>query len=98
VTTMNKYCDDCKTPSSVPYIVHESALARAERHIKRLWITIIVLIGVILACNIGWLVYESQFETYTYEQDGNGINNINNGQQGDIRNEPAIESTEEEIG
>lgn len=98
----NKVCDECtpikKTPVNVPYIVHESAMARMERQIKRLWITILVLIGVILACNVGWLIYESQFETYTYEQDGAGINNINNGQQGDVLNGSEIKDTQEKIG
>lgn len=88
---MAKSCDGCdmgKSPQNVPYIVHESAMARAERHIKRLWITVIVLISLLFASHAGWLMYESQFEKISCEQDGDGINNVNYGSQGDLNNEP----------
>lgn len=75
-----------KEKTDVPYIVYEGEMARAERRDKRQWIVIIFLIVSLLASNIGWLVYESQFETYTYDytQDGEGLNNINTGEQGDV--------------
>lgn len=73
---------------SVPYIVHEAELARSERRDRRQWIVIIVLIFALIVSNIGWLIYESQFETYYYEQDGEGINNVNGGTQGDVIYEP----------
>lgn len=38
-------------PESVPYIVHEASMARMERQIKRLWITVIVLIVILVATN-----------------------------------------------
>ena len=84
-------CENCKgkdanAPESVPYIVHESSMARMERQIKRLWIALIVVIAMLFASNAGWLIYESQFETITYEQDGEGINNVNYGEQGDLNN------------
>lgn len=50
---------------NVPYIVFESDMARMERAHKRLWILIIILIVVLVASNVGWLLYESQFETIT---------------------------------
>lgn len=70
--------------SDVPYIVYESSLARAERHIKRLWIALIIAILAVFITNISWLYYESQFETISYTQDGEGLNNINTGSQGDL--------------
>lgn len=74
-----------KEKTNVPYIVYEGEMARAERRDKRQWVVIIILIAALLASNIGWLVYESQFETYTYTQDGDGLNNINSGgEQGDV--------------
>ena len=83
-------CESCKkvqnAPESVPYIVHESSMARMERQIKRLWIALIVAVFLLFASNAGWLIYESQFETITYEQDGEGINNVNYGEQGDLNN------------
>jgi hypothetical protein len=86
---MSKTCNGCtemQTPVDVPYIVHESTVARQERHIKRLWIALIVAIAMIFASNAAWLLYETQFETMYYEQDGEGINNVNYGDQGDLNN------------
>ncbi len=89
-------CENCKkvqnSPESVPYIVHESSMARSERQIKRLWIALIVAICLLFAINAGWLIYESQFETYYYEQDGEGINNVNVGEQGDLNNVADVEN------
>ena len=64
-------CETCKekrkviaqTPKAVPYIAHESAVARLERVIKRLWVLAIVLIVLLAASNAAWIYYESQFET-----------------------------------
>ena len=84
-------CETCKgkdahAPESVPYIVHESSMARMERQIKRLWIALIVVIAMLFASNAGWLIYESKFATISYEQDGEGINNVKIGEQGDLTN------------
>ena len=84
-------CEICKgkeahAPESVPFIVHESSMARMERQIKRLWIALIVCITMLFVCNAGWLIYGSQFATISYEQDGEGINNVNIGEQGDLIN------------
>ena len=91
---MAKTCNNCVSENvSVPYIVHESAMARSERHSKRLWIVIIVLIGALIGTNLAWIVYESQFEdvvTTTEENilvdaDDNGVANYI-GNDGDINN------------
>lgn len=83
-------CKEKKAPATVSYVVYETELARSERHIKRLWKSLvavaIIAIVLIVANNIGWIVYESQFETITYEKDGEGINNVNYGDQGDLNN------------
>ena len=61
---------------------YEIALAFAERTTKRLWVVIIILIGLLLATNAGWLLYESQFEyvaetiiDQNVEQDAKVVNN-----------------------
>ena len=60
-------CETCKkvqsAPENVPYIVHESSMARMERQIKRLWITVLVLIVMLVVTNGAWLLYNSPFET-----------------------------------
>ena len=51
--------------NDVPYIVHEGAMARADRTIKRLWICILMLIVLLVVSNACWIWYESQFEQVT---------------------------------
>ena len=80
-----KKCNHCgtdKNPDNVPYIAHESAMARSERNSKRLWIIILVLIVALIGTNLAWIIYESQFETvetitkeYDIEQDAEDGNN-----------------------
>ena len=52
-------CETCKkvqnAPESVPYIVHEASMARMERQIKRLWITVLALIVMLVATNGAWI-------------------------------------------
>jgi hypothetical protein len=68
-----KGCGAClHAPENVPYIVHESAQARMERVSRRLWITVILLIALLVATNGAWLWYESQFETITVGQELTG--------------------------
>lgn len=56
-------CEECKLAQK--RFQEESMLAFAERTIRRLWITIIVLIVLMAGMAIGFFVYESQFEEYT---------------------------------
>jgi hypothetical protein len=89
---MAKTCNNCGTENqkvNVPYVVHESAMARSERHNKRLWIVILVLIGALIGTNLAWIIYENSFEDYIIteeydvEQDADGGDNnsiINGGE------------------
>ena len=79
-------CSECKAnrmPDSVPYIVHESAMARSERKEKRMFAVIVLLILLLVGSNCAWLWYESSFEdvtTTTIEADAtDGGNAIANG-------------------
>lgn len=58
-------CQECKLAEK--RFKEESALAFAERTVRRLWITIIVLIVLMAGMAVGFFVYESQFEEYTEE-------------------------------
>lgn len=53
----------------IPYIAFESATARQERTIKRLWVICIILIAVLLITNGFWLYWESQWEYYEVTQE-----------------------------
>ena len=89
-------CETCKekrrviaqTPKDVPYIAHESAVARLERVIKRLWVLALVLIVLLAASNAAWILWESQYqtiETTITQENADGYNNYI-GNDGDIVN------------
>lgn len=81
-------CETCKnkptTPESVPYIVHESAMARMERTNKRLWITILMLIFLLVSSNCVWIWWNSQLETVYQEVTQEADNGTNNFAVGDM--------------
>lgn len=73
---------------TVPYIVHESAMARNERHIRRLVIALVVAVVMIVITNIAWLYV---WNSYEYVGDSSvsveGKGNANYiGNDGDINN------------
>lgn len=82
-------CENCKgkdsrAPESVPYIVHESSMARMERQIKRLWITILVLIFMLVGTNGAWLWWNNQWKTVYQEVTQEADNGTNNFIGGDL--------------
>ena len=89
-------CETCKekrkviaqTTKDVPYIAHESAVARLERVIKRLWVLVLALIILLCASNAAWIWWESQYETIETtitQENADGYNNYI-GNDGDIVN------------
>ena len=70
---MSKTCNNCgtdKKPSSVPYAVLEDFKETAKANSLKWFIICLVLIVLLVGSNIGWLVYESQFEVVeeTYQE------------------------------
>lgn len=66
-----------KEIAQIPYFAFEGEMARSERHIKRLWVAIIVLAFVTVITNVMWIWYISQYDytTYDYEQSNeDGVN------------------------
>lgn len=53
----------------IPYYVHEGEMTRMERVVKRLWIALLIIFLAFVGTNLGWIIYENQFETISYEQD-----------------------------
>ena len=101
---MAKTCNNCGTENvnvNVPYVVHESAMARSERHNKRLWIVILVLIGALIGTNLAWIVYNSQFEvveeSMVVEQENDNGDNNYIGNDGDINYGEADNKNNQEI-
>ena len=85
-----------KEAAQVPYFVHEGMLARFEKINKRLWIFMIILLIALVGTNAGWIIYESQYETYQVSQEvdtgtgaayvaGVGDVNYGEGEAGDPR-------------
>ena len=83
-----KKCNHCgtnSTPASVPFAVYESVMAQIRR---LLWV-IVLLIVLLVGSNVGWLIYEAQFEvveettteTTVTQDNASGYNNYieNNG-------------------
>lgn len=77
-------------------LAHESAMARMERIIHRLWTLVIIIFLALIITNGAWIYYESQFEvveettdtvTQTVEASGNsdavmaGIGDAYNGSE-----------------
>ena len=92
---MAKTCNNCgtnekKTPTTVPYQVLVDFKGTAKANSLKWFIICLILIILLVGSNVGWLIYESQFEyvettneTYEIEQDAEaGDNNsiINGGE------------------
>lgn len=73
--------------NDVPYIVHESEMARLERIIKRQFILIIIAICFLVGTNAYWIWYENQFidEVTVTQENDDGYNNYVDG-DGTINN------------
>ena len=83
-------CKNCKDNEQIPeQSKNELAFAFAERMVRRLWVTILVLIFLLVGTNGAWLWWSNQWETVesweiTQENEGGYNNYIGN--DGDIVN------------
>ncbi len=59
--------EEVQYENSVPYIAHESMMARDERHIRRLIYALIVSVLLLFISNLAWLYFFNQFE-YSSEE------------------------------
>ena len=85
---MAKTCNSCNTNdiAVMPIAQHKKDQQRLMSIIKKQFVAIIVLICLLFGSFGLFVWYESQFETLSYEQDGEGINNVNYSEQGDLNN------------
>lgn len=70
-------------------------LKQLKDTIKRQWILLIIVLGLWAGTISGfvWYLYQYDFVSYDYSQDGDGFNNMNTGEQGDVDyNGPDAES------
>lgn len=64
----NQLNDEQKSVT-IPYFLHEGEMERLEKINKKQFVLIILLIIALIGTNAGWIIYESQFDTYYYQQD-----------------------------
>lgn len=67
------------TPENIPYIFHESMMARQERTIRRLWILCIIIFIALIATNAGWIWHESQYEDVVSTEISQDVNSDDGG-------------------
>ena len=78
-------CETCKNNEEIPQqSKDELAFAFSERMVKRLWITILVLIFILVGTNAAWLYYESQWGTVYQEVTQEADTGTNNFVGGDV--------------
>ena len=74
-------CKECREQAEVFY--SEVVASKLERANLRQFIVILILLITLIASNLGWIYYESQFEdcvqTITATQDGGGNNVVSGG-------------------
>lgn len=78
----------------IPYFAHEAEVMRQEKHMKRLWIALVISILCILISNLVWILYINQYDFVSYDQDGEGVNII--GDSNEVENGAEIQSENEE--
>ena len=86
--TMYDKLNENQKSAQIPYYVHEMEMTRMDRVNKRLWIILLVVFLAFVGTNVGWIIYESQFEDIYIEQEGetdgggsnyfNGTGEVNN--------------------
>ena len=87
VETVENSKNHVENPTKIPFIVYEATMARMERHIKRLWIALIIAISLVFASNAVWLSFISQYNFESYDLSTEGGGNANYiGNDGEIYN------------
>ncbi len=85
-------CNECKANKTVSWAYVELLNDGHKQTIKRLWIALLVLIVMLAATNGLWLYEWMQYDTISYDQDGNG-NNIIGDNNRSFYNEPTYEDS-----
>lgn len=78
---------------SVPLLIYESEMKHKTNIIKGLLVVIMLLIIVFGITVYLFMEFIGSYDYSKYSQDGEGVNNINSGTQGDIINESDINIT-----
>lgn len=81
-----------KESKSVPLIIYESEMQHKTNIIKGL-IALLFLLVIIFGISVYmFIAFINSYSFVGYDQDGEGINNVNTGEQGDVINESTIKN------
>lgn len=83
--------EDHKT-KSVPLIIYESEMQHKTNIIKGMFVMLCLLLVILGITIYLFISFISAYDFTGYSQDGNGVNNINSGKQGDVINESNIKT------
>lgn len=75
---------------NVPYIAYEKEMEHKNAVIKIMGASVICLIVTIVLVVYMFMSFINAHDFRNYAQDGNGVNNINEGTQGDLINESSV--------
>lgn len=78
---------DKKEMVTVPYIVYEKDIEHKNTVVKIMGTAILFLIIALICTVYMFMSFINSHDYKNYDQDGNGINNINEGTQRDVINE-----------
>ena len=55
--------------AAIPFVAHEAEMDRLERINKRFFILLLIVFLAFIGTNLGWILYESQYEDVVVTQD-----------------------------
>ena len=78
---------------NVPFIAYEKEMSHKNTIVKIMGTIILFLVIAIICIVYMFMSFISNYDYKNYDQNGERVNNINSGQQGDIINESDITTT-----
>lgn len=85
---------DHNKAKSVPLIIYENEMQHKTNIIKGLFVMLGLSFAVLGITIYLFMSFIGSYDFTSYAQNGNGINNLNNGTQGDVINESNIKTEE----
>lgn len=78
---------------NVPFIAYEKEMDHKNTIVKIMGAIILFLVVAIVCIVYMFMSFIGNYDYKNYDQNGEGVNNINSGQQGDVINESDITTT-----
>lgn len=88
--TNNQKPEDRPTWEGFEKFFATEVIEQSKKNAKRWFIAFLITLLALIGTNLYWIREHNSYDYYS--QDGEGINNINTGSQGDLQNEPEGEN------